>query len=84
MCLQFGKRSFLVGMCPTAAHALACAPQAQMIVLAIGVEHVLDDFGVAAAAYARDDFGAALLGLELVAVAKLEEAQVGVLVAHVA
>ena len=70
-------------MCPAAADALSGEPEAEVIVLAVGIEHVLDDLGVAAAAYARDDVGTLLLRLEAVAVAEFEEAQVGVAVADV-
>ena len=55
-----------------------------MAFLAVGVERVLDDLWVPAAAHSRYDVGAFALCMEMIAVAELEEAQVAVLVADVA
>ena len=83
MSLQLGKGGLFIGVCPAATHPLARAPESQMIILAISVQHMLDDFRVTAAAHSRNDIGAFLLGLELVAVTELEEAQIGILVTDV-
>ena len=71
-------------MCPRAADALARDPQAEVVVLAVGIEDMLDDFGVAAGADTGDDVGALLLGVEVVAVAELEELHVATTAVHVA
>ena len=74
----------LVGMCPRSADALAGDPEAKVVVLGVGIEHVLDDFGIAAAADAGDDVGTLLLSVEIVAVAELEELEVGATAVDVA
>ena len=46
--LQLGKGHLLVGVRPASAHALTGNPQSHVRLFAISVQHVLDDFGVAA------------------------------------
>jgi hypothetical protein len=55
-----------------------------MIVFAVCIEYVFDDFRVAAAAYTLHDVGATAFLLEAIAIAKLEETEVGIAVADVA
>ena len=73
MRLQFVDGCILIGMCPTALYALACLPQAEVIVLAVGIQYMLDDLRVTTAAYARDDIGTTALGLKVVTVPELKE-----------
>ena len=71
-------------MSPTARDALTGEPESQMELFAVGVQDVLDDFGVATAADAGDDVGTTTRFLIVVAVAKLEEGEVGSSVRDVA
>ncbi len=55
-----------------------------MIVLTIGIQHMLDYLWITTAAYTWYDIWATLRRIVPVAVAKLEEAQIGALVAYIA
>ena len=84
MSLQFGKRGILVGMSPATADTTPREPHAQVVVLAICIEHMLDDLWVAAAAHAWDNNGRTVLCRETVTVAELEKVKVGIPIAGIA
>jgi hypothetical protein len=82
--LELCKRTVFVGVSPTASDTFTRKPESEMIVFAVCIEYVFDDFRVAAAAYTLHDVGATAFLLEAIAIAKLEETKVGIAVADVA
>ena len=70
-------------MSPATAYALTGYPKAQVIILGVGIQNVLDNLRVTTAADTGNDIGTTLLGLELIAVTELEELEVGISVVGV-
>ena len=76
VCLQFCKAGILVRMCPTTAYALTRNPQAQMVILVVGIQHMLDYLRISAAAHVRNDIRILALFMEVVAVTVFKEVEV--------
>ena len=78
VCLHLIHRRVLVGMCPVAVHTLTCQPKTQVVVLAVSSQNLLRRLGTCLQRLAvLVHLLLILLRVEIVAVAELEELQVG-------